>query len=482
MKKSFVGILLALILAAGTRADTALTITTTPVLESCLFNNIVLFLNQPAAGGSFILSGVSGSGTFQSSASGYSPDPPYNTEVVFNYTIDLSGMSTAANHCVKLLMHFGNPDGCNGPAVGAADPSQIQSATLLPTGDITFVFAGGCLNPGQPSISFNMLSSAGFKTNIVTIIDDYTDLGSGQTNETRINVPAVVPDIAPSLPPWAYAPRPIPNVFFQGSLTFPTNFYQPPTNRYVTLPYDFRIQLLNAPSNGLAVSPAFTQAVQVVNGLFNLPLPFDPVGMGDGSIRWLSVAVRPTGSNVDFTPLNPPLALAPAPQAIFAQSAGTVADLAPGQAVTSLNGLTDAVGLQAGSGIILGTNGNTLTVSMQPGVPSDRNIKTDFAPVSAENILERVAALPISSWRYTNETARVRHVGPMAQDFRAAFGLGHDDKLIEFVDEQGVALTAIQGLNQKLEQQLKVKDAEIDELKARLEKLEKAVERKNGSH
>ena len=63
-----------------------------------------------------------------------------------------------------------------------------------------------------------------------------------------------------------------------------------------------------------------------------------------------------------------------------------VADLTPGQAVTSLNGLTDAVNLQAGSGIILGTNGNTILVSAQPGVPSDRNLKTDFAAVKPEDI------------------------------------------------------------------------------------------------
>ncbi len=473
MKKSSIGILLAMFLAAAARADTPLTLTTTPTLEGCLFNNIVLFIDQPAAGGSFTLNGVSGAGTFQSDVIGYSPDPPYTTEVVFNYTIDLSGISPAANHCVKLVIHFGNPDGCTGPAVGG-NPSQFQSATLAPHGDITFVFAGGCLHPGQSSVSFNMLSSAGFKTNFVTIIDDYTDLATGQTNETRINVPAMVPDIPPDLPPWAYAPPPIPNVFFQGALTFPTNFYQP-TNRN----FDFQVQLFNAQSNGLAVTPAFTQSVQVVNGLFNLPLPFDAISMGDGSVRFLSVGVRPSGSNTDFTPINPPLPLTPAPQAIYAHSAGVVADLTPGQAVTSLNGLTDVVGLQPGPGIAIGTNGNTLTISTQPGVPSDRGIKTDVVPASADKILARLAALPISSWRYTNETADIRHIGPMAQDFRAAFGLGHGDKFIEFVDEEGVALTAIQGLNQKVDElkgELLRRDAENAELRERLEKVERLLD------
>jgi hypothetical protein len=57
----------------------------------------------------------------------------------------------------------------------------------------------------------------------------------------------------------------------------------------------------------------------------------------------------------------------------------------------------------------------------------------------------------------------------MAQDFRAAFGLGEDDKHIATVDADGVALAAIQGLNQKLER-------ENAELKARLERLERLLE------
>lgn len=39
------------------------------------------------------------------------------------------------------------------------------------------------------------------------------------------------------------------------------------------------------------------------------------------------------------------------------------------------------------------------------------------------------------------------HLGPMAQDFHAAFNVGMDDKHMATVDEEGVALAAIQGLN-----------------------------------
>ena len=63
-------------------------------------------------------------------------------------------------------------------------------------------------------------------------------------------------------------------------------------------------------------------------------------------------------------------------------------------------------------------------------------------------------------------------MGPMAQDFYAAFGLGSGDTTITSLDPDGVALAAIQGLNQKLTEELKRRDRENAELKTRLEKLE----------
>jgi asparagine N-glycosylation enzyme membrane subunit Stt3 len=105
-------------------------------------------------------------------------------------------------------------------------------------------------------------------------------------------------------------------------------------------------------------------------------------------------------------------------------------------------------------------------------VASDKNLKTDFTNLKPEEILAKLAALRIQAWRYTNEVAGVRHVGPMAQDFKAAFGLGQDEKFIDFVDEEGVALAAIQGLNQKLDE----KDAEIQTLKQQNETLEKRLD------
>jgi hypothetical protein len=101
---------------------------------------------------------------------------------------------------------------------------------------------------------------------------------------------------------------------------------------------------------------------------------------------------------------------------------------------------------------------------------SDRNAKQDFAAVDNRIVLEKVAQLPIQTWAYKNDP-NTKHLGPVAQDFYAAFAVGPDDKHIATVDESGVALAAIQGLNQKLNE----KDAEIQQLKQRLDKLETLI-------
>jgi hypothetical protein len=115
-----------------------------------------------------------------------------------------------------------------------------------------------------------------------------------------------------------------------------------------------------------------------------------------------------------------------------------------------------------------------LTIAGTYSPSSDRNAKENIQPVSPRDVLERVAALPISRWNFKQDP-NSEHVGPMAQDFHAAFGLGADDKHIATVDADGVALAAIQGLNRKLEEELRLRDAENRALKQRLEKVEQLV-------
>lgn len=98
---------------------------------------------------------------------------------------------------------------------------------------------------------------------------------------------------------------------------------------------------------------------------------------------------------------------------------------------------------------------------------SDRNIKQGFMSVDPDRVLEKVSSLPISEWSYMTEGTRVTHLGPMAQDFKAQFGLGESDKTILQVDADGVALTAIQALNRRVEKLA----AENAELRARVDEL-----------
>ena len=115
---------------------------------------------------------------------------------------------------------------------------------------------------------------------------------------------------------------------------------------------------------------------------------------------------------------------------------------------------------------------------------SDRNAKKNFQPVDTVAVLEKLAAIPIQQWNYKWEKdGDVPNIGPMAQDFKTAFYPGRDDKSITTLEFDGVELAAIQGLNQKVEEQsaqMKAKDAEIQDLKTRLEKLEQVLETRNG--
>jgi hypothetical protein len=153
--------------------------------------------------------------------------------------------------------------------------------------------------------------------------------------------------------------------------------------------------------------------------------------------------------------------------------------------------------LYGGSGGGLGCtgNGNNLALAWtSSGVTvngtfnnnSDRNAKQNFASVKPEEVLEKVAQLPVTQWSYKMD-AETRHIGPMAQDFYAAFAVGTDERHIAPIDEGGVALAAIQGLNEKVESGKRKAETQIDELqsenadlKARLQKLEQLMTEKLG--
>jgi hypothetical protein len=100
--------------------------------------------------------------------------------------------------------------------------------------------------------------------------------------------------------------------------------------------------------------------------------------------------------------------------------------------------------------------------------PSSRTLKRDIVAVDPRQVLSDLARVPMATWRYVDDDADAVHLGPMAEDFHATFGLGADPARISTIDADGVALAAIQGLALALEE----RDARITTLEQRLAALE----------
>jgi DNA-binding transcriptional MerR regulator len=111
--------------------------------------------------------------------------------------------------------------------------------------------------------------------------------------------------------------------------------------------------------------------------------------------------------------------------------------------------------VRAAGGIRLFTNAAaTVGVRLLPNdtgwdAVSAREVKEDFQAVDRQSILAKVQQLPITTWRLKGTDGQVRHVGPVAQDFHAAFAVGADARYINSVDADGVALAAIQALAER---------------------------------
>ena len=126
-----------------------------------------------------------------------------------------------------------------------------------------------------------------------------------------------------------------------------------------------------------------------------------------------------------------------------------------------------AVRATGGVRFVLGIDGlgtPTWTCSVTDGsswsCSSDRNLKENLVAADERETLERLSRVPIYYWNAKGQDPAIRHMGPMAQDFYAAFGVGEDDKHISTIDTDGVALAAIQGLYQLSQEQ----GARIEEL------------------
>jgi hypothetical protein len=101
---------------------------------------------------------------------------------------------------------------------------------------------------------------------------------------------------------------------------------------------------------------------------------------------------------------------------------------------------------------------------------SDRTKKSNFKNVNTLDILNKVSKLEITTWNYKTQAQSIRHMGPMAQDFYASFGLGENETSISSVDIDGINIAAIQALA-KITEELKQKSEQIEILKKNLEEI-----------
>jgi len=145
---------------------------------------------------------------------------------------------------------------------------------------------------------------------------------------------------------------------------------------------------------------------------------------------------------------------------------------------------TNEFAVRASGGVAFYSNAATNSgVALAPGsgswsMLSDRGSKENLSSVNGREVLERVSSLPLHTWNYKSQDASVRHLGPVAQDFSIAFGLGEDDQHISSVDADGVALAAIQGLNEIVREKtanIHRLEQENRELSRRLAGLEETV-------
>ena len=109
-----------------------------------------------------------------------------------------------------------------------------------------------------------------------------------------------------------------------------------------------------------------------------------------------------------------------------------------------------------------GSLANSLVISSAGvSVTSSRSAKTNIKQTSPEQVLEKLADLPIYTWSYTKDKSKSVHIGPMAEEFHQRFGFGDDAKRISSLDTGGLALAGVKALQEELNK----RDAEIAELK-----------------
>ncbi len=158
--------------------------------------------------------------------------------------------------------------------------------------------------------------------------------------------------------------------------------------------------------------------------------------------------------------------------------AQSLASTAPNQfavkAATIYFGNTGNTATTIASAFISTSTGAYLSAGGAWANSSDVSLKKNLQPVSERDVLRAVRTLPVYSWNYRAEDDGVRHIGPTAQDFAAKFSIGADDRHIATVDADGVALAAIKGLAEIVEEQramIEAQRGQLNELQNRVNSL-----------
>lgn len=133
--------------------------------------------------------------------------------------------------------------------------------------------------------------------------------------------------------------------------------------------------------------------------------------------------------------------------ALFAFGGGGASWYASNNSAPSWN-LASGVTLWTAAGVLQGA--------------SSKSIKENYEALDFNEVLNKIESLPVERWNYKSEGAGIKHIGPYAEDFKAAFGVGESDKSIALVDEAGIALAGVKGLAMEV-RELQKENAELKE-------------------